>query len=136
MAASEHRLSFERPIYELEARLEKLNAKTEPTPEIRNEVRHLRRELVELILQLRGSPVTPRRSTTSSDMHYVELSHLLPRLVANVGGLVETYEAAGVCGNAEADALLARILADHRCHLAELEELQATASGTASEPRP
>ena len=48
MAGSEHRLSFERPIYELEVRLEKLNAKTEPTPEIRNEVRHLRRELVEL----------------------------------------------------------------------------------------
>jgi len=46
--ANEHRLSFERPIYELEARLEKLNAKTEPTPEVRNEIRRLRRELVEL----------------------------------------------------------------------------------------
>jgi acetyl-CoA carboxylase carboxyl transferase subunit alpha len=48
MAGSEHRLSFERPIYELEARLEKLDTKTEPTPEVRNEIRLLRRELVDL----------------------------------------------------------------------------------------
>ena len=48
MAGSDHRLSFERPIYELEARLEKLDTKTEPTPEVRNEIRRLRRELVEL----------------------------------------------------------------------------------------
>ncbi len=48
MAGSEHRLSFERPIYELEARLEKLETKTEPTPEVRNEILALRRELVDL----------------------------------------------------------------------------------------
>ena len=48
MAGSDHRLSFERPIYELEARLEKLDTKTEQTPEVRNEVRRLRRELAEL----------------------------------------------------------------------------------------
>jgi acetyl-CoA carboxylase carboxyl transferase subunit alpha len=48
MAGSEYRLSFERPIYELEGRLEKLDTKTEPTPEVRNEIRLLRRELVEL----------------------------------------------------------------------------------------
>jgi acetyl-CoA carboxylase carboxyl transferase subunit alpha len=48
MAEHDHRLSFERPIYELEARLEKLDTKVEPTPEVRGEVRRLRRELVEL----------------------------------------------------------------------------------------
>jgi acetyl-CoA carboxylase carboxyl transferase subunit alpha len=48
MAGSDHRLSFERPIYELEARLEKLDTKIEPTPEVRHEVRRLRRELIEL----------------------------------------------------------------------------------------
>lgn len=48
MAANEHRLSFERPIYELEARLEKLDNKTPQTPEIRNEVFRLRRELTDL----------------------------------------------------------------------------------------
>lgn len=44
---SNHRLSFERPIYELEARLEKLQGKLQQTPEIRGEVLLLRRELVE-----------------------------------------------------------------------------------------
>jgi acetyl-CoA carboxylase carboxyl transferase subunit alpha len=46
MARSEHRLAFERPIYELEDRLEKLEAH-EQTPEVRNEIRLLRRELNE-----------------------------------------------------------------------------------------
>ena len=48
MAASEHRLAFERPIYELEARLEKLETKVEQTPEVRNEIRLLRRELADV----------------------------------------------------------------------------------------
>ena len=55
MAAGEHRLSFERPIYELEARLEKLNGKSEQTPEVRDEIRLLRRELVELTRRLYGN---------------------------------------------------------------------------------
>jgi acetyl-CoA carboxylase carboxyl transferase subunit alpha len=48
MAGSEHRLAFERPIYELEARLEKLEAKSEQTAEVRGEIRSLRRELVDV----------------------------------------------------------------------------------------
>jgi acetyl-CoA carboxylase carboxyl transferase subunit alpha len=47
MPASDYRLSFERPIYELEARLAKLEKKTEPSPEVRTEIRQRRRELVE-----------------------------------------------------------------------------------------
>ena len=47
MAGSKHRLAFEQPIYELEARLQKLEAKRQQTPEIRNEMRLLRRELTE-----------------------------------------------------------------------------------------
>lgn len=47
MAGTEYRLSFERPIYELEARLAKLESKIEQTPEVRNEIRALRRELVD-----------------------------------------------------------------------------------------
>jgi acetyl-CoA carboxylase carboxyl transferase subunit alpha len=47
MAIGDYQLSFERPIYELEARLEKLS-KGEATPEVRNEIRLLRRELVEV----------------------------------------------------------------------------------------
>jgi len=45
MAAGERRLSFERPIYELEARLEKLERLAQQNPEARNELRRLRREL-------------------------------------------------------------------------------------------
>ncbi len=47
MAATDHRLAFEREIYELEARLGKLDTKSEQTPEVRGEIRRLRRELVE-----------------------------------------------------------------------------------------
>jgi acetyl-CoA carboxylase carboxyl transferase subunit alpha len=55
MAGSEHRLSFERPIYELEARLEKLTAKSEPTPAVRDEIRLHRRELVDLTKRIYGN---------------------------------------------------------------------------------
>jgi acetyl-CoA carboxylase carboxyl transferase subunit alpha len=48
MAENRHRLSFERPIYELEARVEKLDAVVQQNPETRNEVRRLRRELTDL----------------------------------------------------------------------------------------
>ena len=51
MAANDP-LSFERPIKELEARLKKLDGATEPTPEIRGEIRALRRELVEKTRQI------------------------------------------------------------------------------------
>jgi len=47
MATGEYRLSFERPIYELEARLEKLRKNINQTPEVRNEIRALLRELTE-----------------------------------------------------------------------------------------
>jgi acetyl-CoA carboxylase carboxyl transferase subunit alpha len=52
MATSEHRLLFERPIYELEDRLKKLDATAEPTPEISTAIRALRRELVEKTKQI------------------------------------------------------------------------------------
>jgi acetyl-CoA carboxylase carboxyl transferase subunit alpha len=47
MASGERRLSFERPIYELEARLEKLQRIAHQNPEARNEIRKLRRELAD-----------------------------------------------------------------------------------------
>jgi len=45
MATVERRLSFELPIFELEARLEKLQRSVPDNPEIRDEARKLRREL-------------------------------------------------------------------------------------------
>jgi acetyl-CoA carboxylase carboxyl transferase subunit alpha len=48
MAGNDHRLSFERPIYELESRLEKLEPLAQQNPEVLNEIRQLRRELTDL----------------------------------------------------------------------------------------
>ncbi len=48
MAENHHPLSFERPIFELEARLGKLEAAVPQTPEVRNEIRRLRREVTDL----------------------------------------------------------------------------------------
>jgi|YNPMSStandDraft_1061717.scaffolds.fasta_scaffold09781_2 acetyl-CoA carboxylase carboxyl transferase subunit alpha len=48
MATQEFRLAFERPIYELEARKERLERVQPTTPEIREEIRRLRREILEL----------------------------------------------------------------------------------------
>ncbi len=48
MATANHRLAFERPIYELEARLAKLEATPAKTAETADEIRRLRRELTDL----------------------------------------------------------------------------------------
>jgi acetyl-CoA carboxylase carboxyl transferase subunit alpha len=48
MAESTHCLAFERPIYELEARIQKLESAPGPTTETRNAVRGMRRDLTEL----------------------------------------------------------------------------------------
>jgi len=53
--AGEHRLSFERPIYELEAQLEKLEKISQEHPEARNEIFRLRRELIEQKQRIYGS---------------------------------------------------------------------------------
>jgi len=55
MAESESRLSFERPIYELEARLEKLGKLTDRNPEARNEIRRLRRKLTAVKKDIYGN---------------------------------------------------------------------------------
>lgn len=52
MSSLKHRLAFERPIVELEARLAKLEAIAEPTPESREEIRRLRRELATITKQI------------------------------------------------------------------------------------
>ncbi len=48
MANGEHRLPFERPIYELEARLEKLERISQDNTQAREDVRRVRRELADL----------------------------------------------------------------------------------------
>lgn len=48
MATSEYRLSFERPIYELEARRDKLEKSAQDNAEVRAEIRRLNREIAEM----------------------------------------------------------------------------------------
>lgn len=48
MATTEHRLSFERPIYELEARRDKLEKSAQDNAEVREEIRRLNREIAEM----------------------------------------------------------------------------------------
>jgi len=48
MATTEHRLSFERPIYELEARRDKLEKSAQDNAEVRAEIRRLNREIAEM----------------------------------------------------------------------------------------
>ncbi len=55
MPENERRLSFERPIYELEGRIRKLTALAERNPEARNEIRKLRRELTAEKKQIYGN---------------------------------------------------------------------------------
>ena len=48
MAASNYQLAFEKPMYELQARLGQLEAAAEDHPDARDEIRRTRRELVEV----------------------------------------------------------------------------------------
>lgn len=81
------------------------------------------RDLIELILRLRGAPVPRRFATRSGGVHYVGLSHLIPALIEDLRRLVATYESAGMTGAAEADTLIGRIGAEHRRHLSTLESM-------------
>lgn len=82
-------------------------------------------ELVEMILSLRGAPVPPSYPTSTGGVHYLKLSFLMPQVIASMRQLVQTYETAGSTGRPQADALISRILADHKRHLAELDRLHA-----------
>ncbi len=53
--ANGERLSFERPIYELEQRREKLHRTVKDSPEVRNELRRLDRELMEAKKRIYGN---------------------------------------------------------------------------------
>lgn len=92
---------------------------------MRADVDRHRRELVEMILSLRGAPAAPTYPTPLGGVHYLKLSFLMPQVIASIRELVKTYESVGSTGRPQADALIARILADHKRHLAELERRHA-----------
>lgn len=80
-----------------------------------------RRGLVQMILELGGSPVPPRRNADTASIHYVDLAYLMPNIVAAQRELMEAYTAAGRTGCSEADAFITRSLVEHHHCLAELE---------------
>ena len=53
----------------------------------------------------------------------MDLASILPAVVADLRKLVALYEAAPATGRDPVDALIGRILADHRRDLAELDRL-------------
>ncbi|MBX3396201.1 MAG: hypothetical protein KF841_12630 [Phycisphaerae bacterium] len=92
-----------------------------------------RRELSEMILNLRGAPIPPRYSTVTGGMHYVRLSHLMPEVLADLRRLISVYEsAAGTSGNRDADALISTIQQNYRRNLSALEKLQGLQPAKAS----
>lgn len=87
-----------------------------------------RGDLARAILDLRGCPVTPRCPLAFGGVNFLSLSHLMPDVVSGIRGLVRLYEASHT-GHGEVDALIARILQDHRRHLVEME--RASSDGNA-----
>jgi hypothetical protein len=90
------------------------------------------RELTQLILKLRGSPNPPRYAAETGGVHYVKLSYLMPEVIESMRRLIAAYETAGPTGSVEADALIARHLAEYQRHLAGLERLHT--GGAAATP--
>ncbi|HEX3725213.1 MAG TPA: acetyl-CoA carboxylase carboxyltransferase subunit alpha [Pirellulales bacterium] len=79
MATVNHRLTFERPIYELEARLQKLEAAGADDPSARDDIRSLKRELTDTKKRVYGN-LTPwetvqvaRHSDRPMTTDYLEL---------------------------------------------------------------
>ncbi|MEK6643648.1 MAG: hypothetical protein AABZ08_07035 [Planctomycetota bacterium] len=89
-------------------------------------------DLINLILKLRGSPVPPAYPTYVGGVHYLNLSYLMPQVIAGLRGLVRLYEQGGPTGHTESDALASRILSDHKRHLAELERMHSNLAASAA----
>ena len=83
------------------------------------------RDLTELILTVRGSPVPRRFAMASGGVHYVKLAYLMPAVIESIRKLIETYEHAGPTENTQADALIAHHLSDYQGHLAALTRMHS-----------
>ncbi len=90
------------------------------------EQRQLEAALAECILGLGGSPTAGGADLTTADLHFVELHHLMPRLVADQDRLVRACEVAAERVDADCDAgrLIRRTRQTHEHQLARLRELQ------------
>ncbi len=90
------------------------------------EQRQLEAALAECILGLAGSPTAGSADLTTADLHFVELHHLMPRLVADQDRLVHAYEVADERVDADCDVgrLICRSRQTHEHQRARLRELQ------------
>lgn len=88
------------------------------------------RELTNMILELRGAPAPPTFDTASAGAHFLQLDYLMPQVIASKRRLVVLYESTGPTGDPRADALVARILAEHRRHCEELVRLRGGVSAS------
>ncbi|HEY3245903.1 MAG TPA: hypothetical protein VGM03_21385 [Phycisphaerae bacterium] len=81
--------------------------------------------LVELILDLRGSPGPRVGTIDAAALHYVELHALLPRIERAEADVLKRYETLAPALGAEprAAALVSRITARHREHLEQLRRI-------------
>ncbi len=90
-----------------------------------SDTEHHERDLERMIVKLRGAPPPRTCPTAVGGYHFLKLSYLMPQVIAGARELVRLYESTGTTGDAEADALVARNLEDHKRHLRELERLHS-----------
>lgn len=81
------------------------------------------RGLTEAILALRGTPDPGPIPTEVGGLHYLDLSFLMPRIIASKEALIRAYETAGSTGIPRIDEFKNRCLENHRRHLRELRHL-------------
>ncbi len=90
---------------------------------IAEDEREHERAMAGLILERGGSIGPSTVPTDAGGLHFLDLCHLLPLLIADERRLIRSYESAPSTGDEQADALVRRILEDHVRHLAELDRL-------------
>lgn len=90
---------------------------------IAEDEREHERAMARLILERGGSIGPATLPTDAGGLHFLDLCHLLPLLIADERRLIRSFESAESTGDEQADALVSRILEDHVRHLAELDKL-------------
>lgn len=91
--------------------------------DLRRDVERHKLDIVRLIYDLRGVPDFPPPDPRVAGFHYVDLARLMPLVIGSLQSLIAAYESAGATGHRDADALVARHLADYRRHLATLQKM-------------
>lgn len=80
--------------------------------------------LIDLINALGESPTPCSLDMRTTNINYLELNYLMPRVIQSKQSIVKVYEGSApqVSEDPKAAALVGRILERHRAHLATLEQ--------------